>query len=282
MYIDTHIAVDYNDIKLLKQLTTHAEKTTKTSHTNSRNVMNLVIRPDETIAWTTDSYRVGAVKLSTEGKRKTIMYYNAVNKPQNATTTVNNIHEGSDTKDFEVICASMNTYDFKKVLDWTLKTFSKTQVDGHTYMRIFGNHELLGAYQLGYLICEQLVYTADKFGLWVKDGYQENYAQVKADKTKQSVDLLLGGVMDLFKDLDTHTPTPIEEMLYRPQYFEDAMKLMRYNNGNAPLHTDKVRIEKGEGFYNSCAVISKDTTESNDNSIWRRTAIMPIREKEKE
>ena len=73
MYIDTHIAVDYNDIKLLKQLTTHAEKTTKTSNTSPRNVMNLVIRPDETIAWTTDSYRVGAVKLSTEGKRKTII-----------------------------------------------------------------------------------------------------------------------------------------------------------------------------------------------------------------
>tara|TARA_R100000781_G_scaffold38287_1_gene26889 strand:- start:360 stop:1319 length:960 start_codon:yes stop_codon:yes gene_type:complete len=278
MKVVTTISVKYNDLKLLKQLTTHAGKE------NSLKYINFVVEREFFYAWTTDAHRLAIIKFSTEENVTTRHHWR-----KNDESIQGHVNR---------VVASVRVKDFNAMILSLFKNYKKADIDGYATLSIYGNnHEVelsRSTYEEKKLYSgwadnpttsnfiglrvdnteyNQLSWYDDKSHKVLSNSYLR--ATIEGAVTRNVFKLFVHFINDEKGSLDPDKRRPIVHMAYDPKLIEDAMKLMKYNKDD---HFIRMYTYLPTAYDN--ALFFDKTCSGDDSATWKKVWIMRRRDDE--
>lgn len=265
MNIEVSFKVDYNDLKLLKELVTHAKKKNKNGISDRLQCINFVVKRNKWIAWSTDSFRLAMVEFIQNDSTHIAFSQEELDAKINHMIDV----DTGDKLLYDNVYATVNAHDFKDKVSYLLKTYKNNQLDNHTRITITGVAQQLVHFEVGTTgsHLNVVVDNAEQFSLVNRVDFIDKKAH--NDSMRSAI-----GVFDTFYgevhgsiDPDIRRDIPITTL--SPQYLLDAMKLLTINKDT---HFSYMYCYDSK-FYP--AIFFNHTCNGEDNATNKYIWIMP-------
>jgi len=245
------VTLDYNDVKVLKQIGTFGKKTTAKTNISKLNVITFIVYEEYFDVFATDSYVFSLVRFATQRERKTIMY---VEDPERIAVR--------EEQPITPLVFSVDLYRFNELVNSYLKTYTKATADKNTVIKFHGN----------LLIEEVKNFThVDDMTMAVNNSYSESVKGYERNK-----DMLYSIYKEFLSDSkNAHLPgnnNSIRHKLYNHNYIANAMKLFNLNKDS-----DVVDLSGYDGKYGHALYMDK-VSWSEDNVTWKKIWLMPMNE----
>lgn len=261
--IQVRVPITLADLKLLKNMTTLASSK-KTFHSNKLSRIFFVVQQNVWFAWTTDSYVFGITEFC---RNESVMAQYQKNDPQPLLKYVDRVYASVDVQEFNTDVAEIN------------KHYNKQQLDGHMYLRLEGNTQVLQPR----VITDEI--TGTKYPMpdgkeittdWVSieiDGAGVFTMLNNVSGIEQSRDMFRSFWSDARGSLGPDKRRPITHIQYSPVHLKTVMTFLTFNKDEHFTY-----MYNYDGNF-ADAVLFQKTCSGTDNATNKHVWIMPQRSK---
>ena len=260
--LKVRVPITLADLKLLKNMTTLASSKKTFHSTNKLNKLFFVVQQNVWYAWTTDSYVLGITEFCRDDS---VMAQYQKNDPQPLLKYVDRVYASVDVEEFNLDVADINKY------------YKKEQLDGHMYLRLEGNTQILQPR----VITDEI--TGAKFPMPDGKEITTDYVSIAIDDAGvftmlNKVDNI-EGARDIFRNfwsdargsIGPDKRRPITHIQYSPVHLKRVMTFLTFNKDDHFTY-----MYNYDGNY-ADAVLFQKTCSGTDNATNKHAWIMPQR-----
>lgn len=256
------VPITLADLKLLKNMTTLASSKKTFHSTNKLNKLFFVVQQNVWYAWTTDSYVLGITEFV---RNDSVMAQYQKNDPQPLLKYVDRVYASVDVEEFNLDVADINKY------------YKKEQLDGHMYLRLEGNTQILQPR----VITDEI--TGAKFPMPDGKEITTDYVSIaiddagvftmlnKVDGIENARDIFRNFWSDARGSIGPDKRRPITHIQYSPTHLKKVMTFLTFNKDDHFTY-----MYNYDGNF-ADAVLFQKTCSGTDNATNKHAWIMPQR-----
>ena len=260
--LQVRVPITLADLKLLKNMTTLASSKKTFHSTNKLNKIFFIVQQNVWYAWTTDSYVLGITEFV---RNESVMAQYQKNDPQPLLKYVDRVYASVDVQEFNTDVAEIN------------KHYNKEQLDGHMYLRLEGNTQVLQPRVIKdevtgaeYPMPDGKEITIDWVSIEI-DGAGVFTMLNKVDGLEQSRDIFRNFWSDARGSIGPDKRRPITHIQYSPVHLKRVMTFLTFNKDDHFTY-----MYNYDGNF-SDAVLFQKTCSGTDNATAKHVWIMPQR-----
>ena len=260
--LQVRVPITLADLKLLKNMTTLASSKKTFHSTNKLNKIFFIVQQNVWYAWTTDSYVLGITEFV---RNESVMAQYQKNDPQPLLKYGDRVYASVDVQEFNTDVAEIN------------KHYNKEQLDGHMYLRLEGNTQVLQPRVIKdevtgaeYPMPDGKEITIDWVSIEI-DGAGVFTMLNKVDGLEQSRDIFRNFWSDARGSIGPDKRRPITHIQYSPVHLKRVMTFLTFNKDDHFTY-----MYNYDGNF-SDAVLFQKTCSGTDNATAKHVWIMPQR-----
>ena len=260
--LKVRVPITLADLKLLKNMTTLASSKKTFHSTNKLNKLFFVVQQNVWYAWTTDSYVLGITEFCRDDS---VMAQYQKNDPQPLLKYVDRVYASVDVEEFNLDVADINKY------------YKKEQLDGHMYLRLEGNTQILQPRVITdeitgakYPMPDGKEITTDYVSIAIDDAGVFTMLN-KVDNIEGARDIFRNFWSDARGSIGPDKRRPITHIQYSPVHLKRVMTFLTFNKDDHFTY-----MYNYDGNY-ADAVLFQKKCSGTDNATNKHAWIMPQR-----
>jgi len=258
--LKVRVPITLADLKLLKNMTTLASSKKTYNSINKLSKLFFVVQQNVWYAWTTDSYVLGITEFVRDDS---VMAQYQKNDPQPLLKYVDRVYASVDVEEFNLDVADIN------------KHYKKEQLDGHMYLRLEGNTQILQPRVITdkitgakYPIPDGKEITTDYVSIAIDDAGVFTMLN-KVDGIENARDIFRNFWSDARGSIGPDKRRPITHIQYSPTHLKKVMTFLTFNKDDHFTY-----MYNYDGNF-ADAVLFQKTCSGTDNATNKHAWIMP-------